>query len=268
MIALSVSTLVANEIDTKVLKFLSKSVSTSDKYKVTNISLIANKDISAMPSWKVYFIKIDLDLVGKNKSISITDKLFTNGVLVTKDLIDINTNKSIKDEFLPDFQDKFYNDANIIAGNTNATNKLAVFSDPLCPFCMDFMPELISFVETYPEQFVLYYYHFPLNIHPNSPTLIKAGLVAKKQGIKNVDMKVYKEAFDFDKDDDKLVLQEFNKVMGTKITLEDINQKDILKHLEEDEKIVKSLMLRGTPRLFTNSKLDKNRLEYKKLLKK
>jgi len=268
MIGLSSSFIFANVTEDKILKFLSKSVQATKSYKIKNISLSGNQDVTKMPGWKVYFVKIDLDLVGKNKSITITDKIFSDGNIVARDLLDINTVKSIKNNFVPDFDEKFYNKSNIIAGNSDATNKLVVFSDPLCPFCMSFMPDIINFVEKYPEQFVLYYYHFPLNIHPNSPTLIKASLVAKKQGIKDVDIKVYEEAFDFEKKDDKLVLDAFNKLLGTKITLEDLNQKDILKHIEDDKKIVDALGLNGTPRLFTNGKIDSHRTIYKNLLKK
>lgn len=268
MIGLSSSLLCANTTEVKLLKFLSKSVQATKNYKINNIELTGNQDMKNVSGWKVYFVKIDLDLVGKNKTISITDKIFTNGSLISRDFLDIDTAKSIKSSFVPDFDKKFYNKINIIAGNSDAPNKLAVFSDPLCPFCMDFMPELINFVQMHPEQFVLYYYHFPLNIHPNSPTLIKASLVAKAKGIKNVDLKVYKEAFDFEETNDKVVLDAFNKLMGTSIKLEELNQKDILKHMEDDMKIVKDLGLNGTPRLFTNEKIDNKRSIYKNLLKK
>lgn len=267
-IGLSSSFLFANATEDKVLKFLSKSVQATKSYKIKNISLDGNQDITTMPGWKVYFVKIDLDLVGKNKSITITDKIFSDGNIVARDLLDINTVKSIKNSFQPDFQDKFYNKSNIIAGNNNATNKLVIFSDPLCPFCMSFMPDIINFVNKYPKQFVLYYYHFPLNIHPQSPALIKASLVAKKKGMKNVDIRVYEEAFDFEKEDDKAVLAAFNKLMKTEFTLEELNQKDILQHITDDKKIVKALGLNGTPRLFTNGKIDSKRTMYKNLLKK
>lgn len=268
MIGLSSSLVFATQTEDKILKFLSKSVKATKSYKIKNISLAGNQDVPTMSGWKVYFVKIDLDLVGKNKSVTITDKIFSDGNIVARDFLNIDTTRSIKSNFVLDFEDKFYNKDNIIAGNSNATNKLAVFSDPLCPFCMSFMPEIIKFVQKFPEQFVLYYYHFPLNIHPNSPTLIKACLVAKKQGIKDVDLKVYEEAFDFEKKDDKLVLDAFNKLMGTKITLEDLNQKDILKQIEDDKKIVDALGLNGTPRLFTNGKIDTHRSNFIKLLKK
>lgn len=268
MIALSVNALFASSLEDKVLKFLSKSVSTTKSYKVTNIKVESSQDIKAMAGWKVFFVRIDLDLVGKNKSISITDKIFTNGELLTKDLVDINTAKSIKNSFVPDFNDEYYSDSNIIEGNKNAANKIVLFSDPLCPFCMSYVPELIDFVKKHPKQFVLYYYHFPLNIHPNSPTLIKAGLVAKKLGIKDVDLKIYEEAFDFEKTDENLVLSSVNKLLGTKIKLEELNQKDILKHIADDKKIVSALGLNGTPRVFVNGKIDPTRKSYFNLVKK
>ena len=268
MIALSVNTLFAGSAEEKILKFLSKSTSATKAYKITDIRVESSQNVPSIAGWKVYFIKIDLDLIGKNKSITISDKIFTDGKLVTKDLVDINTAKSIKNSFVPDFRAKFYSDSNIIAGTKTAPNKIAVFSDPLCPFCMSYMPDIINFVNKYPKQFVLYYYHFPLNIHPNSPTLIKAGLVAKKKGIKNVDIKIYEEAFDFEKEDKKLALDSVNKLFGTNIKDEELNQKDILKHMEDDMKIVNELGLSGTPRVFVNGKIDPKRNTYFDLVKK
>jgi len=267
-IALSINTLFAGTAEDKVLKFLSKSVHATKSYNVKNIKLDGSQDMKDMPGWKVYFVKIELDLVGKNKSITINDKIFTNGKIVAGDFLNISDARSIKNDFVPDFDNKFYNDKNIIAGKKSAPNKLAIFSDPLCPFCIGYMPEIIEFVKKYPDQFVLYYYHFPLNIHPNSKTLIKASLAAKKEGMRDVDLKVYEEGFDFDKKDDQLALDAFNKAMGTKFTLEDINKKDILDSIEEDMKIVNKLGLNGTPRLFTNGKIDNHRNMYLKLLKK
>jgi len=268
MIGLSSSFIFANVTEDKLLRFLSKSVQATKSYQIKNISLTGSQNIKEIPGWKVYFIKIDLDLVGQNKSITITDKIFTDGKLISRDLFSMDSARSIKHDFAPDFDKNFYDNEHIIAGNADATNKLAIFSDPLCPFCISFMPKIIDFVNKYPQQFVLYYYHFPLNIHPNSKTLIKASLAAKQQGLRNVDKRVYKEAFHLNTKDDQLALNAFNKVMGTKFTLEDINKKDILQRIEDDMKIVNALGLNGTPRLFTNGKLDNSRTMYKKLLKK
>lgn len=268
IISLSISFLSANSTEEKVLKFLQKSIAPTKSYKITGIRLTGSQDIDSMKGWKVFFVKIDLKIVGKNKNLTISDKIFTNGSVIAKDLININSGRSIKTQFVPDFDSKYYNEKNIIEGDKNAPNKLVVFSDPLCPFCMSFMPELIKFVKAHPKDFALYYYHFPLNIHPNSTTLIKASLAAKKMGIKDVDLKVYEEAFDFEGGkDEKKALEAFNKIMGTKLTLEDINKPEIVKQLEADMKIVNKLGLMGTPRLFVNGKYDKTRQMYKNLVK-
>lgn len=268
IIGISSSFIFANTTEDKIVNFLSKSVQATKSYKIKDIRLAGSQDIEAIPGWKVYFVKIDLDLIGKNKSITITDKIFSNGKVVSRDFLNIDNAKSMKADFVPNFDEKYYNTSNIIAGNVDATNKLAIFSDPLCPFCMSFMPDIINFVNKYPKQYVLYYYHFPLNIHPQAVTLVKASILAKTKGVKNVDIKVYEEAFDFKKEDDVAVLAAFNKLMKTDFTIEDINQKDVIKHLEDDMKIVNDLGLNGTPRLFTNGKIDSQRTIYKNLLKK
>lgn len=269
IISLSINLLNANSfLEDKILNFLKKTIAPTKSYKITNIRLTGSKEINSMKGWKVFFVKVDLKIIGKDKNLTISDKIFTNGKVIARDLISINSGRSIKSMFVPDFDSKYYNDKNIIAGDKNAKNKLVVFSDPLCPFCMSFMPEIIKFVKKYPNQFVLYYYHFPLNIHPNSKTIIKASLTAKKMGLKDVDLKVYEKAFDFEGGkDDKKALEAFNKEMGTKFSLKDINNPEIIKLLEDDIKVVNNLGLMGTPRLFVNGKFDKTRQMYKNLVK-
>jgi thiol-disulfide isomerase/thioredoxin len=269
IISLSINLLNANSfLEDKILNFLKKTIAPTKSYKITNIRLTGSKEIDSMKGWKVFFVKVDLKIIGKDKNLTISDKIFTNGKVIARDLISINSGRSIKSMFVPDFDSKYYNDKNIIAGDKNAKNKLVVFSDPLCPFCMSFMPEIIKFVKKYPNQFVLYYYHFPLNIHPNSKTIIKASLTAKKMGLKDVDLKVYEKAFDFEGGkDDKKALEAFNKEMGTKFSLKDINNPEIIKLLEDDIKVVNNLGLMGTPRLFVNGKFDKTRQMYKNLVK-
>ena len=55
--------------------------------------------------------------------------------------------------------------------------------------------------------------------------------------------------------------------MGTKFSLKDINNPEIIKLLEDDIKVVNNLGLMGTPRLFVNGKFDKTRQMYKNLVK-
>jgi len=207
-------------------------------------------------------------VLDQGRSASFTDKIFTNGQFVTRDLLDINSAMSIKDNFIPEFKDEFYSDINIIAGKKGAPNKIAIFSDPLCPHCNRLMPEVIDFVKKHPEQFVLYYYHFILNPKSNSTTIVKAGLVAKKQGIKNVDKRIYQERLSVVKADESLILSRVNALLGTNIKLEELNQKSILKQLENDMKVVSALGLNSAPMLFINGKIDPTKEAFKELLKK
>jgi len=267
ILLLSSSLVFASTVDEKVLSFLTKSISTAKSYNLKDVTILEKQDIESIPGWKVYFVKYDLDLVGKNKEITITDKIFTNGNIISKDFVDINTRRSLKGTFVRNFDAKLYSKLNLIEGNFDAKYKLVVFSDPLCPFCMSFMPDVIDFVKKHPKEFGLFYYHFPLSIHPNSKVLIKAGIVAEQNGVKDVLKKVYEEAFDFDDKDDKIALSAFNKVLGTTITLEQINKKEVIEIMDDDIKIAKNLMINGTPTLYVNGKLDKNRIIFKKMVK-
>jgi len=259
---LSSSLLLAGDIalDKKVLDFLNKSITTGVEYKLKNVSIVDVQDFDKIAGWKVYFVTIDLDLAGKNKTISIKDKIFTNGDIVSKDFVYMDSRKSIKDDLFVQFDQKLYKKSNLIAGQFEAKNKLVVFSDPLCPFCMDFMPDVIDFVQKHPKDFALFYYHFPLSMHLNSKTIVKASIVAKREGVEDVIKKVYESVFDFEKNkDDKLALSAFNEALGTHITLEQINKKDIIDEMQIDIDAAKKLMISGTPTLYVNGKLDKQR---------
>jgi protein-disulfide isomerase len=247
-------------LDKKVLDFLNKSITTGVEYKLKNVSIVDVQDFDKIAGWKVYFVTIDLDLAGKNKTISIKDKIFTNGDIVSKDFVYMDSRKSIKDDLFVQFDQKLYKKSNLIAGQFEAKNKLVVFSDPLCPFCMDFMPDVIDFVQKHPKDFALFYYHFPLSMHLNSKTIVKASIVAKREGVEDVIKKVYESVFDFEKNkDDKLALSAFNEALGTHITLEQINKKDIIDEMQIDIDAAKKLMISGTPTLYVNGKLDKQR---------
>ena len=58
----------------------------------------------------------------------------------------IKNGKSLKDLLTPNLTEKYHDDAKLIAGNQNAKDKL-FFSDPLCPFCRDYVPDVIKYVK-------------------------------------------------------------------------------------------------------------------------
>jgi predicted DsbA family dithiol-disulfide isomerase len=252
----------------KLTNFLNKAINTGKGYKFKAAKVLHKEVVPANKGWEAYFLQIELEIPSKHKTVSVKDIIFSNGMLISKDFIDINTGRSIKDSFSFPASPKLYDAQHLLVGSKDAKNKLIIFSDPLCPFCMDFVPDLISWVKKHDKNFALYYYYFPLSIHPGNTTLIKAELAAEKLGkIKDLSSKVYSEAFDFDKSDEASVLAIFNKTFKTNLSKKQINTQDILDRIKNDLKVAQSLMIRGTPTLYVNGKKDPTRSLYKKLAK-
>lgn len=254
--------------EAKVIDFLKKSIQTGGDYSLKNVMIHSSSSVEGVPGWTTYFVKIDLDIKSKQKTVSLTDMVFSNGVVLTKELFALSNGKNIKETLSPDVDPVLYDENHLIEGNYQAPNKLLVFSDPLCPFCIDFIPELIRFVKANQENFALFYYHRPLSqIHPAAVGLIKAMEAAKKQGVKDVILKSYEEVFDLSMNDETKILAAFNKALGTNVTLEEMNTPAIIKELEHDISVATAMLVRGTPTLFVNGKRDNTRAMHKKLLK-
>lgn len=184
-------------------------------------------------------------------------------------LFDIKTAEPKGKDLSIDVDASYYSKENLIAGELNAPNRLVVFSDPVCPFCKTFVPELIKYVEEHPKELSLYFYHYPLTqIHPSADTIVKASLVLEKSG-KSVMSKVYSTNLDAKESDPAKVLEDFNSKMNLdkNITLKDIEAEDIVKRYQKDIKIAEDMLINSTPTLFTNGKKDNARTEYKTLVK-
>jgi thiol-disulfide isomerase/thioredoxin len=254
----------------KLIKFINKAISTGRGYKFKKAEVIHTEVVPMDKNWKAYFLKIDLTIPSKKRNISVKDIIFSNGKLISKDFIDINTGGSIKNSFSFPATPEMYNKEHLLIGNPNAKNKLILFSDPQCPFCMEFVPELLEWMKKHKKNFVLYYYHFPLRIHPTSKALIKAELAAQKLGIMSdvdLNLKVYTEVFDFKDNSEASVLKEFNRIFKTHLTKKDIDAKDIVDRVNSDIRVANNLMINGTPTLYVNGKKDTSRSLYKKLAK-
>lgn len=257
-----------NAIEAKLVNFIDKAINTGKNYKFIKAEILHSEDVPSMQGWKAYFLKMDLEIMSQKRNISVKDIIFSNGQFISKDFINMNTSRSIKGDFSFPASAKLYDDTHFLLGNKNAKNKLILFSDPLCPFCMDFVPDLVKFVEKHPNQFALYYYYFPLSIHPGSQYLVRAILASKKiKNIKDLDTKVYSEAFDFPKGDENEVINQFKKAFDIKLTKEQLNAPDITERINYDMKVANDLMVRGTPTLYVNGKKDPSRSLYKKLVK-
>ncbi|MCG3663475.1 thioredoxin domain-containing protein [Aliarcobacter butzleri] len=256
--------------DSTVVDFEKKRVAQNPNVKVKDVKVNTKKDLP-LAGWNGYIL--DVEAIVQEKSLKVKDILFSNGDYIALDLIDAKTGKSLKDLVTPNLTSNYYDKTKLIAGNHNAKDKIVVFSDPLCPFCMEYIPEVINYVNKNNDSIALYYYAFPLvQIHPASEALSKIIEVAKNKGVKDIELKAYKTDwetyFSPKENDEKKILEAFNKELKTNIKLEEIASKDINEKLSKDMSMGEEVMVTGTPTIFVNGVKDTTRELYKTLGKK
>lgn len=255
--ALALSTLLATSLfanDNLVIEYEKKRVSQNPNIKIKDIKINTKKELS-IAGWTGYILDINASVQGKD--IQAKDFLFTNGTHIAPELIDIKTMQSMKDVIVPNLTDKYYKKDNLIAGNEKAKNKVVLFSDPLCPFCMDYIPTVIAEVNKNKENIALYYYAFPLTqIHPASLPLSKLIDIAHSKGVVDVITKSYtidwSKHFDEKSTDEAKILEAFNKELGTDIKIEELNKKELNAKIEKDIAMADDVLVSGTPTIYVN----------------
>ena len=255
----------ASTISKQVEKYLDNEFGDNPRISKLEVKVIQETPLKELKGWSTYVV--DIKAVLKDKpGETIKQKMiwFSNGVVITKELANINTSENFTDMVKPDFQKSYYSAANLISGNKNSKHRVAIFSDPLCPFCKDFAPAAINYMKKQPEKFAVYYYHYPiLRIHPASAIIIRAAVVAEKQGFKDVSARMYDIKVDAREKDVEKILTAFNKVIGSKVTQKEIMAKDVAAHIAHDEEIAKNVFVNGTPTIYMDDKIDKTRKLYK-----
>ena len=147
----------ANDIDKSILDFEKNKFSSNSRVEIKNIEINAKVKVP-VENWYGYII--DINAIVQNKSIKGKDIIFSNGEVVSPDLIDLKTGKSLRALLQPKLTDNYYDKKHLIAGNENAKDKIVIFSDPLCPFCIDYVPEVIKHVNKNSDE-IEYYYKRP-----------------------------------------------------------------------------------------------------------
>lgn len=250
------TSLLAN--DENIIAFEKNRISQNPNVKVIDIKINTKKELP-VAGWNGYILDVKANVQGKD--IDAKDIVFSDGRYVAPDLIDTKNGKSLKDLVTPNLTSNYYDKAKLIAGNHNAKDKVVVFSDPLCPFCMDYVPDVIKHVQKNADKIALYYYHFPLlRLHPAAGPLSKIMDVAKQNGMKDIELKVYtadwEKYFNSKETDEKKILEAFNKEFKTTITLAQIQDKKVQEHIDNDIKMGDDVMVQGTPTIFVNGVKD------------
>eukprot|EP01156_Anaeramoeba_ignava_P006416 Anaeramoba_ignava/a348598_16.p2 GENE.a348598_16~~a348598_16.p2 ORF type:complete len:284 (+),score=-5.30 a348598_16:1405-2256(+) len=269
---LSTSLFADSQIDQKVISFETKKIKSLVKrnpaVELYSMDMVLKKEIK--DGWTGYAFNLDLEANGKR--VNQKHYVFSNGDMMAPDLIDMETKRSYKDIMYPVLTKEFFTKEHLIAGNPNAKHTLVLFSDPLCPICLDEVPFVMKKIIDNPDNIALYYYHLPLDMHPTAKTLSKASMIAREQGIKNVDYKVYSKNFGnmidaYRETNHQKVLDLFNKEFGTNITMAQINEKKYEEKLKYDMDMADKAFVNGTPTIFFDGEVDKRRDKYEKYLK-
>jgi protein-disulfide isomerase len=265
--ALLLSSLLEANTQKDVEKFLEKSFSKNPSIKELDVKIQQTIPLEKVKGWSAYIVRVKATVKAKKGTREVKQKMiwFSNGQTISPDLIDIKTGTSLKEDVSPSFELKYYKKENLIYGNADAKHRVAIFSDPLCPFCRNFVPKAIQNMKKDPKKFAIYYYHFPLpSLHPAAVELVKAAVAAELEGKKDVVLNLYKVKVDAKEKDINKILLAFNKTMNTNITESDLKSKAVLEHIKSDLNIAEALMVNGTPTIFFDDKLDKTKKKYEK----
>lgn len=284
--SLSTSLFAMSSLDKKVLDYQKNIIKKNPAYTLHELKLIKKESLDKKSSWSAYKLQIDITQNSNKKRFKAPMIIFSNGKYITSEMVNMTTGARYgeseakiaaakkRETFEKSYKmpDSYYKKSNLIAGNHNAKTKVVVFSDPLCVFCIKNAPSIIKDIKGR-EDIALYYYDFPLDMHPTAKTVIKAMYKAKKDGIKDVELKVYEANYEnfynvYKEKDPKVALKTFNKIFKTKYTLKDIDTKEANKHIKEDILAGINANVQGTPTISFNGSFYNSRAKLKEFLAK
>jgi thiol:disulfide interchange protein DsbC len=264
------SLLFANEA--QVINFLKKGIGSNPNIVSLDIKVVSKMPLDKPKGWSAYIVQLtgQAKVRGKTQDISQRSIYFVGDGIVTAELYDLATGEKLNNTVSPDFSKEYYDAEHHLFGNKDAAHKVVIFSDPLCPFCRNYVPEALNYMKKYPKTFDVYYYHFPLaSLHPAAIPLVKAAFVAEMQGRKGIVEGLYQVKVDGREPDLKKILSAFNTAQNTNITPQDLAAAKVNEHLKHDMRVAEEHLVNGTPTIFFDGKKDTTKNQYKhvKLIK-
>jgi len=249
----------------QLLKYIKRNIVKNPQVKVNGIEVIESTTHKKLPGWTI--LLTNMDLTYQNKNIKAPETIFVKDGLATGHLVNLKTGRDYRNDIKPTLPDTMYDDAHLLFGNKNAEHKIVVFSDPMCPFCQEVVPEIMKAAKDHPDKIALYYYHLPLlRLHPVSAVLTKVMHLAQTEGKKDVVEKMYSLKINYREKDLKKILPAVKKHTGYETTEEKVNAKEVKDALKADENAAARMMVSGTPTVYIDGKWDKMRDGYKKLI--
>jgi len=254
--------------DAQVTQFLKKQIGGNKNVSNLNIKVTSREAVKELKGWDSVIVNLTARVKQGDQERDIEQQMiyFVHGDFITKELNDLKTGRPLSATVSPKFQAGFYTATNLIYGNANAKHKVAIFSDPLCPFCRKFVPEAINYMKKYPDDFAVYYYHFPLPaLHPAAIALTKAAIAAEHKGVKGKILEMYKVEINARETDEKKIVAAFNKTVGTSLTVAEIHTPAVEKQFKHDKSIASKVMVQGTPTMFFDGAKDASKNKFKEV---
>jgi thiol-disulfide isomerase/thioredoxin len=250
----------------QLLKYVKRNVVKNPQVTVDGVTVIEKKTHKDLPGWDI--LLTTMDLTYEKKKVYVPEMMFVKDGLVTGHLVNLETGRDYRNEIKPTVPEKMYDDAHLLFGNKDAAHKIIVFSDPMCPYCQEVVPEIMKAAKENPDKIALYYYHLPLmRIHPVSGTLTRIMHAAQAEGKKDVVEKMYSLKINPRERDIKKILPAVKKHTGYEITEKEVNDKKVVDALTKDKEAAGRMMVNGTPTVYIDGQWDKMRDGYKKLIK-
>lgn len=263
-----VATMVVNAAGFDIEKFVKSNVIKNPQVKVNTVKTVSTKDIPGENNWKAYLIMVDLTFKGKAVKEPMTVFVDETSGLATMSLMNAKTGQDYQKTIKPNMPDSYYDEAHLISGDKNSKHKVVIFSDPQCPFCMTFVPEVVKEVKDSPENIALYYYHMPLlRLHPVAEVLTRVIEVLQKEGKKELAMKVYSLKISAKETNEDRILAELKKQLDIEVSKDAIGKADIKAAVKKDMEMATQMMVRGTPTIYFDGEYDSTREKYKAFIK-
>ena len=270
LLGLSTSLFAISSLDKKVLDYQENAIKQNNAYILHTLKLEKKEPLDDKNLWNAYKLQLDLTQKDNNKRFQTPMIVFSNGKYISNEMIDMSTgqrygeaeqqskSRQKRKEFETSFTlpDNYYKQDHLIAGNHDAKNKVVLFSDPLCVYCIKSVPAIINKIKSR-KDIALYYYDFPLNMHPTAQTVVLAMMQAKKDGVKNVELEVYEANYEnfynvYREKNPNKAIEAFNEIFDTTYKLQDVNTNANKKQLEHDIKMALGANVQATPSVLFN----------------
>ncbi len=146
-----------------------------------------------------------------------------------------------------------------IKGAKDGMITIIEFSDYQCPFCARAEPIIAEALDAYPTQARFVYKHFPLeSIHPHARGASEAAVAAQKQG---KFWEMHELLFENQRALQPEKLAEYAAKLGLDVDQfkADMSSEEVKKAVRDDMQLASTVGVRGTPTIFVNGKLLRNR---------